>query len=137
MVRLQTLAKDGTGSQKKICYNLILFKIFQKIALVLIKTIFLFFKKSNKKIVVYAHPHSGNDMLRNILSIINSGKRYSLKKRKKDKYGNREMLSIDFLKLNDSYLNHNDVICYHLPYNDKTKILCDFFLKTIISNLLL
>ena len=39
------------------------------------------------------------------------------------------MLSIDFLKLNDSYLNHNDVICYHLPYNDKTKILCDFFSK--------
>ena len=32
MVRLQTLAKDGTGFSEKICYNLILFKIFQKIA---------------------------------------------------------------------------------------------------------
>ena len=103
-------------------------KLFRKIALLFIKSFFLFFSKANKKIVIFAHPHSGNDMLRNILSIINSGNRYSLIKREKDNFGNREKLTLEFIKLNDKNLKENDVICYHLPYNLETKELSHFFI---------
>ena len=104
-------------------------KLLKRIILFFVRFFYSFHEGSGKKIVVFAHPHSGNDMLRNILHIISGGRRYSLIERKKDQFGNRESITIDYLKLNDHRLNVNDVICYHLPYNSKTRNLGDYFIN--------
>ena len=84
-------------------------------------------EKCTKKVLVAAHPHAGNDMIRNVVHFHTNGKRLALSNRPKDMDGNRIPLTVEFLLENDKRTGIGDVICYHLPCEGGE--LNDFFLN--------
>ena len=81
--------------------------------------------KCQQKIFITAHPHAGNDMIRNLIQFYTNGNRFSLLNRPFDKQKNRTPLSLEFFIENDKTLVEGDVICYHLDYTKPQ--LCDYF----------
>ena len=84
--------------------------------------------KTNKKIVNFAHPASGNDILRTVIHSIAGGRHLKLIEREKDKFGNRAEMTLDFLINNDKRMKNDDIINYHLANNKKTKEFCQYFI---------
>ena len=68
----------------------------RKIIIIIIRLLGLTIK-TNKKIVNFAHPASGNDILRTVIHSIAGGRHLKLIEREKDKFGNRAEMTLDFL----------------------------------------
>jgi hypothetical protein len=121
----------GSGSNYN---NRVIDKIIRKIKRILRRIIILLIRllgltiKTNKKIVNFAHPASGNDILRIVIHSITGGRPLELIEREKDEFGNRQEMTLDFLIRNDKRTENDDIINYHLSNSEKTKELCQYFI---------